>query len=81
MKKYILILPVFLIALPWFAFAHGIGGLSDDTSSIDMMRWGMIGGGWFGLWTFIVMLGVLVWLIVGILAAVWLWRQISKNNK
>lgn len=81
MKRYILILPAFLIMLPWFVFAHGMGGFSNDTSGIDMMRWGAIGGGWFGFWAFIAMLGVLVWLIVGILAAVWLWRQISKNNK
>lgn len=156
-KKYFLILPIFLLAIPWFAFAHGMAGFSDVKSGVDMMRYvedmGMGGGlheemetlmmkmmtgslteqeanriseitkqypgpsgmmtgrmmrsfgddsskslnekgrdynmmrwsnwdmgwGWFGFWAFAGMLGILVWLIVGVLAAVWLWRQISKK--
>ena len=44
----------------------------------NMMPWGgMMGTG--GFWFWIIPLGSLVWLIVGILAAVWLWKQITKK--
>ena len=40
------------------------------------MMWG--GGGW-GFWGAIVALGVVAWTVVGVLLAVWLWKQINKK--
>ncbi len=39
----------------------------------QMMEWG---GGWFGS---IFFLAWIVWLVVGILLAVWLWQKITKE--
>ncbi len=71
MYKLIFTLSISLFALPALAVgAHGEG--------VDMMSWGgMMGvGGW---WSWIIVLCSLVWLVVGILAAVWIWKQIVKK--
>ena len=36
--------------------------------------------GWFGFASWLVTLTWIVWLAVGILAAIWLWKQITKKN-
>lgn len=45
--------------------------------------WGMMGGGyrtsWAGFWFWFMSLGALIWLGVGALLLVWLWKQISKK--
>ena len=77
MKKILLILPVITSILPFAASAHG--GIADsDGSGWGMMSWGnmMSYGGFWG-WTGGIL--HLVWLIVGIFAAVWLWQRINKK--
>lgn len=67
---------------------YGISGdnsyksLDEKGKGYDMMRWDKWGmnWGWFGFWAFVGMLGILVWLIVGILATIWLWNQVSRKN-
>ena len=54
---------------------------------LNMMGWGgwnnnMMSGGWgvgWGLGAFLVVATWLVWLTVGVMLIVWLWRQISKK--
>ncbi len=41
----------------------------------NMMSWG---GGFGGFWMLFAWLGSLIWLTVGVLAVVWLWKQITK---
>jgi len=40
------------------------------------MFWG--GAGW-GVWGIVMGVGILAWTIVGVLLAVWLWKQINKK--
>lgn len=43
---------------------------------------GMMGGGWgfgWGLGMFLVVATWLVWLVVGVMLIIWLWRQIDKK--
>jgi hypothetical protein len=39
--------------------------------------WGGMMGSWGG-WGWLMSLTMLVWLVVGILAAIWLWKHIKK---
>jgi len=57
-----------LFALPFVAFANTGYGYTMPWG------WGMMGGG--NLFMFLAMI---VWLVVGVLAAVWLWQHISKK--
>ena len=45
----------------------------------SMMSFGGMTGFGGGLWSWVVSLASLVWLVVGVLAAVWLWKQIAKK--
>lgn len=66
MKKIFNLLKFSFLTVPFFALADGEGMM--------MNGWGGMGAsGWFFGITWI------VWLIVGILAAVWLWQQINKK--
>lgn len=65
MKKFIVAISALL---PFTAFANG----ADGATWTGMMYW----GGGMGVWGPLTML---VWLVVGILAAVWLWQQITKK--
>lgn len=69
MRKIFNLLKFSLLVIPFFALADGDGMMMDGWG----MGWGMGAGGWFFGITWI------VWLIVGILAAVWLWQQINKK--
>lgn len=41
-------------------------------------NYGMMDSGWMGFWGFVLGLNSIVWLVVGILGAVWLWRKLQK---
>ncbi len=65
MKKTFSIATVLALVAPFIASANIMGG----------DKYGMMGfGGGFMLITW------LVWLIVGIFAAIWLWQQINKKG-
>ncbi len=67
MKKTFSIATALALVAPFIASANIMGG--------DGYKYGMMGyGGGLMLLTW------LVWLIVGILTAVWLWKQISKKG-
>jgi hypothetical protein len=76
LKKYILMkrfLVTTLFAVFAVPIAVGANGVEDG-----YMHWGgMMGGGGFGFGIFTLL--YLVWLIVGIFAAIWLWQQITKK--
>ncbi len=67
MKKIFSIVTALALVAPFVASANILGG--------DGYRQGMMGysGG-------LMLLTWLVWLIVGILTAVWLWKQINKKG-
>ncbi len=67
MKKIFIIAGTLALVAPFVASAGMMGG--------DGYGYGMMGfGGGFMLITWI------VWLTVGILAAIWLWKQINKKG-
>ncbi len=67
MKKIFSIVTALALVAPFVASANMMGG--------DGYKNGMMGfGGVFMLMTWI------VWLTVGILAAIWLWKQINKKD-
>lgn len=76
--KFLAIIFPSLVSLPVLAHADGA-----DTGEMMSGSWGnmmnmmgmgnMTGGSW------LVSLLYLVWLIVGILAIIWLWQQITKK--
>lgn len=45
----------------------------------DMMSSGGMMGFYGGFWSWFMVSASLVWLVVGVLAAVWLWKQIIKK--
>lgn len=69
MKKIFNLLKFSFLAVPFLALADGDGMMMGGWG----MGWGMGVAGWFFGITW------LVWLIVEILAAVWLWQQINKK--
>ncbi|MEX0877711.1 MAG: hypothetical protein WDZ40_02485 [Candidatus Spechtbacterales bacterium] len=81
MKKTFIFVTNFFLAFPMFTLAHTEDTYSDG-GSFHMMDWhmgngvGMMGGGVFG---FFALLTWLVWLVVGILAVVWLWQDINRK--
>lgn len=54
-------------------------GVWGGSSSGGMMNWGSGFSIWAGAWMWLIFLSVIIWLIVGILAALWLWKQIQKK--
>ncbi|HEY4496946.1 MAG TPA: hypothetical protein VI432_02250 [Candidatus Paceibacterota bacterium] len=36
--------------------------------------------GWFGFWSILVLSGFIVWWLVGLFLAIWLWRQIKSKK-
>ena len=64
-----------LAVIPGIALAHTETGYESGLGA-GMMGWGgMMGGGW----SIFILLQYLVWLIVGIFAAIWLWQKITKK--
>jgi len=57
-----------MLLAPGFAGAHW----EENDWVFHHMGWGMGGGGWLGG------LMMLVWLGVGVLAFIWLWRKLFK---
>lgn len=68
MRKLLFISLMSFIILPILTNANG----GDSQVSHGMMGFG-------GLWPWIMLLIPLVWLVVGILVIVWLWKQITKK--
>ena len=58
-----------LLALPFIAFAN----FGSDYTMMPW-GWGMMGGG-----NIFMFLAFVVWLVVGVLAAIWLWQHIDKK--
>ena len=76
MKKIIFIFVIFTASFLPLA----VGACTDDFDygfGSGMMNMMGFGGG-FGSFNFFGWLSSIVWLVVGIFAAVWLWRQIKK---
>jgi len=54
--------------------------MNNFGSNLD--GYGMMGGwgtGWGSFWYLIMSLGALAWVVVGILLAIWLFKQIGKK--
>ncbi|MDP2685420.1 MAG: hypothetical protein Q8P20_10420 [bacterium] len=55
-----------------------VGGMMGGSNSM-MEGWGQNPMSWYGVGSWLISLLWLVWLIVGILATIWLWKQIIKK--
>ena len=55
----------------------GIGMMGTDSGPWDGMGYMMQGS---GLWGTLYLLLIIIWGVVGVLAAVWLWKQINKDK-
>jgi len=79
MKKLFFLLSLVLMFFPMGVFACG------EENEANMMGWnwgtggGMMGGGYFGIIVFFVWLTWVVWLTVGVLTIIWLWKKINKK--
>ncbi|TAL19168.1 hypothetical protein EPN90_04325 [Patescibacteria group bacterium] len=64
---------------------QSLGDGGSNSSSLNnfnnpmMGNWGQNPMGWVGVGSWLVTLTWVVWLAVGVLAAIWLWRQINKK--
>jgi len=47
---------------------------------MNMMNWGFGFSVWISVWFWLVFLCVIIWLVVGVLAAIWLWKQIQNKQ-
>lgn len=61
-----------------------VGGMMGNNFSniggSGMMGWGYgVAGGWTNIWFWLVLFSVIIWLIVGVLAAIWLWKKIQEK--
>ena len=56
----------------------GYGNMING-SDWGMMDWGSGWNAWAGAWVWFVFLSFTVWFIVGVLASIWLWKQIQKK--
>ena len=63
--------------VPFVSLAHGLDGQAGDYGMMNMM--GGWGTGWGSFWFLIMSLGALAWVVVGVLLAIWLFKQISKK--
>jgi hypothetical protein len=73
MKKFIA--PIATLLLPVTGFAY-MGGPRTDGGAWDAMGYMMQDYGLHGFFAFLVMI---IWGMVGILAIVWLWKQINSK--
>ena len=55
----------------------GIGMMGTDSGPWDGMGYMMQGT---GLWGTLYLLLIIIWGVVGVLAAIWLWKQINKDK-
>ena len=62
---------------PLAALANIMGGTGDYGYGMGMM--GGWGTGWGSFWFLIMSLGAMAWVAVGVLLAVWLFKQIGKK--
>lgn len=76
MKHVVIALSIALLVFPFAAGAHA-GDAGDAGTGFGMMSWGAMGSG--GFWPLLLLFAGIVWLVVGILAIVWLSRQINKK--
>ncbi len=76
MKKSLFVWGTLALLLPLLTAAH-----AEETNpdGWGMMGLGMDGVGMYGFMGWSMFLLSLVWLIVGILAIVWLWQRIDKK--
>jgi hypothetical protein len=74
MKKLISLISLLLFSFPLSISAH---------EEQQMMGWegsSMMGMGMGGVWSWLAAIFYIVWLIAGILLAVWLWKQIENKK-
>lgn len=57
----------------------GWGGSFGGKNNNSMMNWGYGFNVLAGAWLWLIFLSLIVWLIVGILAAIWLWKKIQEK--
>ncbi|KKW22047.1 MAG: hypothetical protein UY65_C0033G0013 [Parcubacteria group bacterium GW2011_GWA2_51_12] len=55
----------------------GIGMMGTDRGAWDGMGYMMQGS---GLWGGLYLLLIIIWGVVGVLAAIWLWKQINRDK-
>jgi uncharacterized membrane protein len=69
------------LLLPFAAMAQSrMQQRYDYDGSYGMMGFGGgMHGGLFGIWSLVMSIGFVLWLIVGGLLVVWLWQQINKK--
>ena len=79
MKKLKYILITFLLSFPVVVGAHGDSGLATEGYNSMHFGGGMMGGG--GLFPFLMISGYVIWLVIGILLIVWLWKKITNDKK
>jgi len=63
---------------PHAVMMNRLGGLSSINGGWGMMSFGP-GAGWGTAWAWLMLFGLVVWVVVGILTAVWLSKTISKR--
>lgn len=76
-KKIFLAIMSAAFAAPLVSLANMMGGNGDYGYGMGMM--GGWGTGWGSFWFLIMSLGALAWVAVGVLLAVWLFKQIGKK--
>ena len=64
---------------PVISFAHDVDGTIGGYGMMNMMGTGGWGTGWGSFWFLIMSLGALAWVVVGVLLAIWLFKQIGKK--
>lgn len=78
MKKiFLAIVSAVVFIVPIVSLANMMGGNGDYGYGMGMM--GGWGTGWGSFWFLIMSLGALAWVAVGVLLAVWLFKQIAKK--
>lgn len=68
----------FLFSIFWFLPVLALAQVEPAAYNPEMMTGGYGGGSVWSVFGWLMLLGMLVWTVVGILAAVWLWKNISK---
>lgn len=77
MGKLIGLIALGILLTPVLAGAHsGEDGSAHHSMMEGFGMWGNMGGLWSWLWALL----YIVWLIAGILLAIWLWRQLTKKQ-
>lgn len=80
MHKFTVVLPAIALAL-FSGFQANAGTMNwyrDDAWAYGMMPWMSSWTG--GFWMWVMGLSMLVWLMVGILLLMWIWKQLTKKK-